>query len=267
MRKATLLTALLIFIVGVFPAAMQDDADIEVDLSPITIPNTQTVSLTSAINGRDYQLMVALPDSYDISDQTYPVLYLLDPAFAFLSVTEFVRFLGNGDDLPELIVVGIGYPDASSDDISRLREHDYFLAQDEFIEVISQEIFPLVDSIYRTENTDRAIVGFSYGGEFVFHALVNRPDLFNRYAAIDSNYSEFGALFTNSSRDDEFRERLTGLDVKLFFAVAGNEILSAAIQNRDYEGLEASGLSLGNITHAAALHHALPAAIMAIYAE
>lgn len=272
MRKILVLTVLFVFIAGIFPAIMQDDADSEADLSPITIPDTQAIPLTSTINGRDYLLKVALPASYSASDQSYPVLYLLDPAISFQSVTEFLRWLGHWDELPELIVVGIGYPSDDIDDMLSVREYDYVRHQDEFIDVISQEIFPLIDSTYRTGSSDRALVGFSYGGEFALHALVNRPETFNRYVVIDSETSEITRLFTGNLTD--FRERLSGLDVKLFVAHAGNEsaatmneTLIAALQRQNIEGLEASGLYLGNVTHAAALHLGLPAGIMAIYAE
>ena len=251
---------------------MQDDSGIEANPSPLTILNTQSISLTSIVNGRDYRLMVALPDSYGTSEQTYPVLYLLDPAMSFLSVTEFVRWLGHWGELPELIVVGIGYPSDDIDDVFSLRDYDYIRHQDEFIEVISQEIFPLVDSTYRTDSTDRAIVGFSDGGVFALHVLVNRPELFNRYVVIDSGTSEITRLFPNNVTD--FRERLTGLNVKLLVANAGNESAATlneslinALQRQNIEELEASGLYLGNVTHAAALHSGLPAGIQAVYAE
>jgi pimeloyl-ACP methyl ester carboxylesterase len=146
-----------------------------------------------------------------------------------------------------------------------LREQDYVRSQDEFLEFISEELMPLVDSTYRTDTTDRALVGFSYGGDLVFHTIVTKPELFNRYIAIDSSFIEFTRLF--SGDDTAFRESLAGLNVKLFFAAVGTEYLSGAIQYQEYEGLEATGLSLGDVTHAAALHLSLPAGILAVYAE
>ncbi len=265
MRKAIILTVLFLLIIGVFPAMMQENTGAEDNLSPITIPNTQSIPLTSTINDRDYLLKIALPDSYDSSDQAYPVLYSLDPAVSFLSVTEFVRWLGHWGELPELIVVGIGYPTDDVDEVFPLREYDYYQAQDEFIDVISTEIFPLIDSTYRTDSTDRALVGFSYGGEFVFHVLVNRPEIFNRYIAIDAASGEIRRLFPDD--DTEFRERLAGLDVRLFFGRAGNETISPLLQGEQVDGLEAIGLPFGQSTHAAALHFILPEAIQAIYAE
>jgi predicted alpha/beta superfamily hydrolase len=265
MRPASLLTILLLFIISIPLALMQDDAPAEVDVSSLAIPATQSIPLTSVTNGADYVLKIALPASYDGSQQAYPVLYLLDPSVSFLSVTELVRWSAFWGELPELIVVGIGYPSDNINDVLPLRDRDYFQAQDDFLQIITQEIFPLIDSTYRTDPADRALVGYSLGGEFALNTLVNAPETFNRYVAIDSVYSAFGSIFAGN--DTPFRQRLAGLDVKLFFASTGQEILSAAIQNQDYDGLEATGLSLGDITHAAALHIALPAGIQAVYSD
>lgn len=265
MRTAMVLSILFLFMVSAPLTLMQDNAGAEVDLSPVVVPDTQSIVLTSAINAHNYQLSVALPASYTSSDQSYPVLYLLDPVASFLSVTEFVRVMAWRNELPELIVVGIGYRTDDNDEVLALREQDYFRSQDEFLEFISEELMPLVDSTYRTDSTDRALVGFSYGGNLVFHTIVTNPELFNRYIAIDSSFTELSRLV--SSDDTAFRESLTGLNIKMFYATTGTELLSAAIQNQEYEGLEAIGLSLGHVTHGAALHLSLPAGIMAVYAE
>jgi predicted alpha/beta superfamily hydrolase len=265
MRVPIVLTILFLFMVNAPPTLMQDNAGIEVDLSPIVVPDTQTILLTSAINGHNYQLSIALPASYTTSDQSYPVLYLLDPSASFLSVTEFVRYSAFWSELPELIVVGIGYHIDHIDELFPLRNRDYAISQDEFLEFISEELMPLVDSTYRTDTTDRALVGFSAGGDFVIHTIVTQPDLFNRYIAIDSSYGELSRLF--GGYDTAFRASLVGLNIKLFYAATGTERLSTMIQNEEYEGLEATGLSLGSVTHVAALPLSLPAGIMAVYAD
>lgn len=266
MRTAIVVTVLFLFIVRAPPTLMQDNTGAEVDISPIVVPDTQSISLTSAINGTDYFISVALPVSYTTSDQSYPVLYLLDPVAAFLSVTEYVRYSAFFSELPELIVVGIGYPADHMDEFFALRDQDFIRSEDEFLEFISEELIPLVDSTYRTNTTDRVLVGFSDGGAFVFYALVNKPELFNRYVAIDSS-STAGFMSLLIGDDTAFRERLTGLNVKLFTVTRGNEYFSTMIQEQEYDGLEATGLSLENVTHVAAQHIGLPAGIKAVYAQ
>jgi hypothetical protein len=65
--------------------------------------------------------------------------------------------------------------------------------------------------------------------------------------------------------DDDFRSGFAGREVKLFLSVQGTEMLSAAFQNRAYDGLEVIGLSLGSATHEQALHLSLPTGILATY--
>jgi pimeloyl-ACP methyl ester carboxylesterase len=265
MRTVIVFTILFLLIVGVPTALAQDDPSADDNPPSLVILDTQSIALTSVTNGRDYLLWVALPSSYSTSEQSYPVLYVLDPNISFLSVVEFVRWLGIVEQLPELIVVGIGYPTDDPIEITNSRNRDYNRAPDEFLEFISDDLLKLIDSTYRTDTTDRAIVGWSSGGGFVFHTLMNRPELFKRYIAIESLGNGIGELLKRD--DDTFRESFAGLDVKLFNAIVGTEYLSAAIQSNAYDGVEATGLSLGDITHAAALHMSLPAGIMAVYAE
>jgi predicted alpha/beta superfamily hydrolase len=265
MRTVIIFTVLFLLMVGVPTALVQDNSSADDNHPSLVIPDTQSIALTSVTNGHDYLLWVALPSSYDESEQSYPVLYLLDPNISFLSVVEFVRWLNIVRQLPELIVVGIGYPTDDLGEITNLRGRDYNRAQDEFLEFISEDLITLIDSTYRTDTTDRALVGFSYGGDFVFHTLVNRPELFNRLIAIDSSAADLWPILGRD--DDSFRESLAGLDIKLFNAAAGTEYLSRVIQLKAYDGLEVTGHSLGDITHAATLHMSLPAGIIAVYTE
>jgi predicted alpha/beta superfamily hydrolase len=265
MRTITILTFLIGLTLGVNIMAAQDEPAADTNQVSLIVSDPEIIALTSTTNGHDYIISVALPPDYDDSEAAYPVLYLLDPQVSFLSVVEFVRWLGHWNELPDLIVVGIGYPIDDMDELFALRERDYYLSQDEFSEFISEELFPFIDSTYRTDSTDRALVGFSYGGEFVFHILVNSPELFNRYIAIDSGTQEIVSVLLRD--DPTFREKLAELDVNLFYSSTGSEVLSGAIQAKEYDGLEVTGLSLGNVTHGAALHLSLPTGIMAIYED
>lgn len=264
MRTSAILAVLFLFIVGMPAALMQDTSVGDADQSPVTMLDTQTILMTSTTNKHDYRIWVALPDSYDTSDKSYPVMYVLDPSVSFQSVVEFARWLAVWDELPEMVIVGIGYPTDSLDEVSTLRERDYYTSLNPFLGFIADELIPQIDSTFRTDNTDRALIGFSYGADFVFHVLVNQPETFNRYVAIDGEGGAVPRLVMGD--DEEFRNKFVGLNVKLFISATGTEFLSKALQTRNYEGLQVTGLSLGDVTHAAALHLSLPAGIMAVYA-
>lgn len=200
--------------------------------------------------------------SYDTTEQSYPVLYLLDPAISFLSVTEYTRWMAFIDELPEIIVVGIGYPIGSE---IEARERDYHRDKNNFLDFIENELFTYVDSTFRTMS-DRAIVGFSYGGEFVIHTLVDRPELFNRYIALDASSTD-KLLNILISNDQDVFDKFAEHNVKFYNAQRGQELLSVAIIKKEIDGLEAMGAGLGDVTHGAALHIGLPAAISAVYSN
>src|SRR5215218_2956347 len=79
------------------------------DTSPF--PKTETYALQAKTNGQDYRLFVSLPDSYNAKDSVhYPVLYLLDGNPFFSLLQSMQRFFVTGEEVPEMIIVGIGYP-------------------------------------------------------------------------------------------------------------------------------------------------------------
>ena len=257
MRFAFCLAALFLVFANVPAAVMQTDTTTP---SPIVVPATEIFDLTSETNGHDYRLWIGLPENYATSEESYPVLYLLDPGISFLSVTEALRFLAWGEAYPKVIVVGIGYP-TNFDEMRMLRERDYYLKPDDFLKFIAEELIPLIDSTYRTDPADRAIAGWSYGSDFAFYSLVSSPELFDRYLAIDGNFSDVAPYLSS------FGELLDGREVKLFIAAVGDEFLSRAIQTLEIKGLEVTGLSLGDAGHGEALYLSLVPGLRAIYKD
>ena len=263
MRKKILFTTLFVLFAWVSFARMQGDDNADAG-APVVVVGTETVLLTSEINHVDYRISVALPPSYNDSEGTYPVLYVLDPQVSFLTVTEATRFMSIMGQLPELIIVGVGYPTEDIEEMNARRQNDYYSAQAPFLRFIEEELLPLIEAEYRIDATDQGLIGYSYGGQFAYHVLLNRTELFKRYLIIDAPAN---ALMPYLMRDDaDFRQQFAELDVKLVMTATGEETISAAIQTRDYEGLDATGISLGNVTHEAALHLSLAAGIMALYA-
>ncbi|MBY8821601.1 alpha/beta hydrolase [Sphingomonas colocasiae] len=74
----------------------------------VTIPNSRVIDFTSSVNGHRYRINVALPTD-PAPAKGYRVLYIFDGNGYFGSVSEAVRRNGNA---PDVVVVGIGYPDS-----------------------------------------------------------------------------------------------------------------------------------------------------------
>jgi predicted alpha/beta superfamily hydrolase len=132
---------------------------------------------------------VHLPGSYTSTNQSYPVLYLLDGEGHFKYVSEMVEYLSGYDRnrIPEMIVIGIVNVDRGGDFTPRWGElSDGSVAgstlskttgSGRFLQYIQQELIPYIDKSYRTRPY-RILAGHSMGGLFAFLTKVIAPDLF-----------------------------------------------------------------------------------------
>jgi predicted alpha/beta superfamily hydrolase len=152
---------------------------------------TEERTLFSTIRGREYHLSIALPDSYTTSTQAYPVIYVLDGDFNFGVAAGLTRFSNWFRNVPELIIVGIGYGIQTPDEFAPLRDLDFDIpgvpgaspdsVSNLFLDALMQEIIPFIDANYRTIPSDRCLQGYSSGGFFVLYAMFQQPDAFQRY--------------------------------------------------------------------------------------
>lgn len=154
-------------------------------------------SLHSSVLNEDRKFFVYLPPSAgDGTDTTkrYPVIYLLDGGVHFHSVTGLLDQLTYNELVPEMIVVAITNTDRSRD-LTPTRsvkstdgsEREYLKTTGgagNFLKFIETELFPYVEKRYPTE-PHRILIGHSFGGLFALYAMMNRPELFNSYVAID----------------------------------------------------------------------------------
>jgi predicted alpha/beta superfamily hydrolase len=158
---------------------------------PATIFHSEARSLTSAIVDQEYAISVWLPPSYEESNRTYPALYVLDANICFGLAADVVISLIFGGEIPEIILVGVGYPIKSYRDWLTLRARDLtptVMADvpgsggaDRFLSFLRTELSPFVESNYRADPTDPALAGYSYGGLFAQYTLLTQPNLFRRY--------------------------------------------------------------------------------------
>ena len=90
----------------------------------VTIPDTEVRRLASSLSGYEYHISIALPAGYVDTDKTYPALYILDPHLTFGMSTELTRLLAFGQELPQLICIGIGFSGPERD-IKSYQVRDY----------------------------------------------------------------------------------------------------------------------------------------------
>lgn len=175
------------------------------DFLPATIPNTEVRSFSSTYIDQEFKIYVALPFGYQTSTDRYPTLYISDANGIFGLVTETVRSLQFINEVPELVIVGIGYPvddfrqalgfrtrdltPTKDDDwiieVKTVTQGDFTIAgsggADNFLDFIDRELKPFIDANYRIDSDDSTILGHSFGGLFGLYALLRAPDTFQRY--------------------------------------------------------------------------------------
>jgi predicted alpha/beta superfamily hydrolase len=165
---------------------------------PEIIDHTEAHVLPRSANGRDYRIAVGLPDSYATHpEQRYPVLYVTDGYWDYKLLKSIIGGLVYDKAIPEVILVGIGYP-GNEPDYGRLRRWDLtpvpgHPADDanlgesghgaEFLEVIEREIIPYVERRYRADASYRVLGGSSLGGLFALYVMLTKPALFAAYIA------------------------------------------------------------------------------------
>ncbi len=148
--------------------------------------------IQSIVMGMDRSYYVQLPDNYDPERSVpYPVIYLVDGE-SLLPALATVHQFYSGGFIPESIMVGINngvnrtlnLTPSSVDMLFGQPAKDNTGGAPRFLEFIKSELIPHIDQQYNTSDY-RTLIGHSYGGLFTLHALLNSPETFANYLAID----------------------------------------------------------------------------------
>ena len=168
-----MLTTAVLLLVAISGGALADD--------DITIGRSTTVY--SEVLGEEREVLIYLPEGYESSTESYPVLYLLDGDRHFHHVTASVEFLSRNGRIPRTIVVAIPNTD-------RLRDFSPVKipgissgGADSFLAFLRNELVPHIDSEYRTQPF-RILCGHSLAGMFTIYTLITHPDDFGAYVAM-----------------------------------------------------------------------------------
>lgn len=177
----------------------------------------ERVPFYSEIINENREILIGTPSSYDTSDESYPVLYLLDGEAHFHHVTGLTKFLAQNQQIPEMLVVGIPNTDRNRDltppstDPSERSEYPTHGSADSFLRFLNEELIPFVEDNYRTR-TYRILVGHSFGGLFALHSLLDASNPFNAYITLSPSlqwnnqrltqaFQEYFSVFRELPRD------------------------------------------------------------------
>jgi predicted alpha/beta superfamily hydrolase len=228
--------------------------------------NSTSFSFYSETVKDSFEIYVSLPDGYDETQSDYPVLYVLDGDISFEIVTSIARYLQVGNNIPELIIVGIGYGTLNKE-AGNNRQRDYSptaVGNDintggaqNFLDFLQDELIPYIDSNYRTDKSERTIYGYSLAGLFCFYNLFTQPALFNNYI-IGSAYLNWDnkVIF---EIEKQSAIRTTDINANVFISVGDDEDnekyfdpideMVSALQDRNYKSLNISTMVFNNEDH------------------
>jgi predicted alpha/beta superfamily hydrolase len=218
-------------------------------------------------------------------------------------VVEAARLLRLEELIPELLIVGIGYPVGRFYDASAPRAVDLTPTEDRewerqeaedfpewpapegsggapaFLQFLRQELIPSIDADFRTVPGDRALFGHSFGGLFAVHVLLNGDGTFQRFiAGSPSLWWDDGVVFQHEA---EFAATHRELPARVFFSigeleeqdpdiywghmVSDLERFVEAVESRQYEGLEYESHVFQDETHTSVIPATISRGLRYIY--
>jgi predicted alpha/beta superfamily hydrolase len=298
----------LFFLMSLLFVALLDAASQDQEKKPdvknvpsVLIPNTEMRTFYSSILNQEMNIYIKLPISYYNNPQkVYPAWYLTDANRSFPMVANMVSIFEVPKlSEPEILVIGIGYKIKDLADWGSWRTRDLtptnipaldtswakmltrmtgrqFVVKSggaaTFLEFITKELFPFIESNYRVSKTDRGIGGYSYGGLFSLFVLFKQPELFRiYYAGSPSIDYDKGVLF---NFEKEYALTHKDLNAKLFMSVGGSEDslmvtnmkkMAELLRSRSYPGLTVETQVFPEENHESCIPSSIMRALRVLY--
>ncbi len=234
-----------------------------------TIDNTRYLSFDSKETGHLHEAIVILPDSYASSpDKKYPILYFLDAHWDLPLLTGIYGNLRYDNVIPELIMVGMSYPEGTTYDSGRLRDFTPTPLLEEgappaggadgYLQFLGKRVIPTIEKEFRVDSNARALGGVSLGGLFTLYTMYRQPELFGRYIAISPAVEwDSGYLFAVDAEHDKASKKL---EATLFLSYGTDEYkpfrdpiirFQKQLVRRKYKGLQLTNYKMEGLRHTA----------------
>jgi predicted alpha/beta superfamily hydrolase len=167
---------------------------------------------------------VSLPAGYNKNqNKYYHILYMTD-GYWRRTEHDTIHQMSDEKEIPDVIVVGIGYPDDY--DFDKIRIRDLIVNADKLFACIKNEIMPYVENKFRVDTKNRTLWGSSYGGYFLIYSLTEhfkQGELFKNYIcaspALNPPYEHVDLIKNEKKMWDKHKE----FPVNLYLTVGGDE--------------------------------------------
>ena len=192
----------VVCLAAILASACTDSADARSQASatkaegaPYVLKGTQVWTVPDPVSGRNYEVFVSLPASYETSpDRRYPVLYVTDADYAFPIIRQIARRVNlEGPVIEEFILVGLSYSQGDSATVSRNRDYTPTAngpasagsmlhgGGPAYQTYLKQQAIPFIENRFRADPAHRVLLGHSYGGLLGAQILFTDPTLFQGY--------------------------------------------------------------------------------------
>lgn len=119
-----------------------------------------------------HRVLVSLPESYDKTNDRYPVVYVTDAELQFDHTVASAAALAEVQRMPEVIVVG-----------TLQEDHDRELLSDDYAAWFEKVLLPEIDKRYRTQPF-RIFAGHSIGGIFALKMMQKNLQLVGAWVIV-----------------------------------------------------------------------------------
>jgi predicted alpha/beta superfamily hydrolase len=206
--------------------------------------NMGTMQFDSELAGRSYNIYISLPVMYNVTPYDYRTVYVLDGDILFGTTADILHTQAFAGTIDDAIIVGIGYVTDSIDDLFTYRWHDTDTQGPNyagFTSFLLEELIPYIEDNYRTDPSDRTILGHSLTGLYPLTIMFEHPDTFTKIISMSPS------LFANDreifSLEEAYWQDHNELPVTIFFSVGENEDTMVTdleefisiIESREYE--------------------------------
>ena len=216
-------------------------------------------SLKSEVLKQERKLSIYLPDGYEANDAKFPVIYVLDADGRDQHTVPTARFLFANGKMPKAIVVGVFNMD---------RNHDFLPdssssartggGADNFVQFFKTELIPYINKSYKTESFN-VLVGHSFGGVFAMHALLNEPELFDAYIAIDPSFWYKNQMQVKSAQNELFKTKNWNRSIYITGREGGGmKDMGITSMEKVFKSSAPSGLNWKIVAYAGEDHGSIP---------
>lgn len=187
----------------------------------------------SKILGGEITYLEHLPDGYEKSDKTYPVLFIMNGQIIsqFANDAATLDNLSN-DRVPDMILIGISNTGAAGNYWSLPDDSGDVKGANTFCSFLRNELIPKIRKNYRT-NGYQILAGQSNTGLFVMYNFLSDPDLFNAYIVASPMFGWCPDFFVNKTRT--FLKDNPGISKKLYISYGDLDYVQVLKPMQDFK--------------------------------